>query len=96
MKNKNPHPLLDKLKEFFKANSDSHIADVLEVTKPTISKIRTRTVGISDTMILAVHEATAWPISYIKQLRDETLTTPTEVSNGDAKESGDSNSSTAD
>lgn len=66
------HALLDAIKQEFKLPSDAYLAQFLEVSAPSISKIRTGITPITATFILAVHDATDWPIKRIREYIDGT------------------------
>lgn len=65
---KKAHRLLDYLLTTYRLKNDSILADVLEVKKPTISKIRNGHMGVGAAFILAVHDAFEIPIKRIKEL----------------------------
>lgn len=66
-----PHALLDAAREALLARSDAHLADVLGYSRIQIAKIRGRNAPVTDGLILCVHDALGWPISRIKQLREQ-------------------------
>jgi hypothetical protein len=61
------HPLLDAIKQEFKLTSDAYLARFLEVSAPMISKIRSGASPVTSDFILAVHDATDWPIKRIRE-----------------------------
>lgn len=61
------HPLLDAVKQEFKLTSDAYLARFLEVSAPMISKIRSGASPVTSDFILAVHDATDWPIKRIRE-----------------------------
>jgi hypothetical protein len=63
-----PHKLLDYLLATYRYKNDSVLADVLGIKRPTLSKIRGRTMLVGASFILAVHDAFGIPIKEIKAL----------------------------
>jgi hypothetical protein len=63
-----PHKLLDYLLATYRYKNDSILADVIGIKRPTLSKIRGRTMPVGATFILAVHDAFGIPIKEIKAL----------------------------
>jgi hypothetical protein len=61
------HPLLDAIKQEFKLTSDAYLARFLEVSAPMISKVRSGASPVTSDFILAVHDATDWPIKRIRE-----------------------------
>jgi len=60
--------LLDFLKEKFNIKNDRHLALVLGVRAPAISKIRNGHTSITPAFILVVHETFDIPVKEIKAL----------------------------
>lgn len=65
---KKAHPVLDYLKEKKLVRNDRHLALVLDVNPPHLSKIRNGYLKFGAGMILAVHEEFDIPIKEIKAL----------------------------
>ena len=59
------HRLLDFLRRELDLINDSEIAELLEFSYPTISKIRNGA-PVSDTVILRIHERTDIPVQVIR------------------------------
>lgn len=68
---RNPHPFLDKLMEIFKVNNDKDLAQHLEVSCGSISRIRGGTQVISPQLILNVYDQTFLTIEEIRTLIKE-------------------------
>jgi plasmid maintenance system antidote protein VapI len=66
----NASTLFDKLRDEFQIPSDAALARELDVASPDISKAR-KTGGISDRMILRVHEYLGMPVVEIRQLLEQ-------------------------
>lgn len=60
--------LLDYLKETFNIKNDRQLAIQLEISHPTISRIRTGHKKVSAEVIITVHEKYGMPIAQIKEL----------------------------
>ena len=58
--------LFDHLLRTYKVKNDSALAKLLGVLPPVVSKIRSGHAGMSDTILLAVHEVFEMPIKDIK------------------------------
>jgi len=67
-----PHTLLDAIKDEFNLPSDAYLARFLEVSAPTISKIRAGTSAVTAEFILSVYDATDWSIERIRGYIDGT------------------------
>ena len=65
---KKAHPVLDYLKEKKLVRNDRHLALVLDVNPPHLSKIRNGHMKFGAWMILAVHEQFDIPIKEIKAM----------------------------
>lgn len=62
------HKLLDTLIERFSLKNDAALCRALEAEPPMVSKIRNGHSGVSDHMILMVHERLAVPVAEIREL----------------------------
>ena len=60
------HDLLDIIKDELDLKTDAALAEVLEISKPQISKIRHGKMKISPVHILRIYDATGWSIEKIK------------------------------
>lgn len=60
--------LLDHVIEISKLKNDAALSRLLEVAPPVISKLRTGTLGLGSTMILAMHEATGISVRDIRKI----------------------------
>lgn len=65
------HPLLDYLIAKGWARNDREIANLLEMSPSTISKVRSGHRHVNGDFILAVHDATDMPIKEIRRLAYE-------------------------
>jgi plasmid maintenance system antidote protein VapI len=65
---RNPHPLLDKLMEFYKVDSDKDLADRMEISVGSVSRIRGGTQLVSAQMVLRVYDQTFMAIEDIREL----------------------------
>ena len=59
--------LLDAIKAEFNIKTDAALAARLCVNTSSISKYRHGTLGLTDSFVLKVHDATDWPISRIRE-----------------------------
>lgn len=62
-----PHALLDKVKKQKGLTSDRALADEIEISTPTISKVRNRKIPFGDTLLLKMHIFSDMPF---KEMRD--------------------------
>ena len=63
-----PHPLLDKIMEIFKVDSDTVLADKLEISIGSVSRIRGGTQFVSAQMILKIYDKTSLSVNDIREL----------------------------
>lgn len=63
-----PNRLLDIMQERFGYRSDAKLARAIGVTPVMMSKIRNKKVGVSNTVLLAMHERLGVPIAELKHL----------------------------
>ena len=63
-----PHKLLDRVRQELNVRSDRQLAKLLGTDAPIISRIRNRVRPCSDTIILAIHEATEIPVKEIRAM----------------------------
>lgn len=63
-----PHPLLDKMMEFYKVDSDKDLADRMEISMGSVSRIRGGTQLVSAQMVLRVYDQTFLSIEEIREL----------------------------
>ena len=62
------HPLIDHLIRRFNVRRDAHLAELLQVSAPVISKIRHGKMEITPAFILRVYDTFDIPIKEIKQI----------------------------
>lgn len=67
-----PHPLLDKMMEFYKVESDKDLADRMEISMGSVSRIRGGTQLVSAQMILKIYDQTFLSIEEIRDLIKQT------------------------
>lgn len=60
--------MIDYLKEVLEITSDAKLCERLHIAKPTISKIRHGKLGVSATLLLAIHDETGIEIKQLKRL----------------------------
>lgn len=60
--------LLDKIKELYSIKNDAQLCRTLDVPPPTISKIRSGKIKVSEYMILRIHETLGMPVADIRAL----------------------------
>ena len=65
------HALFDFLKTEYNISSDRQLCDALEISTPTLSKIRHGVIGISGDIIILIHEKTGMTIADIKEFISE-------------------------
>jgi plasmid maintenance system antidote protein VapI len=65
------HALIDFLKREYEIPSDRALSAALGITPPAISKIRSRTTGVSAEMIILIHKKTGMSIEDIEDLINE-------------------------
>lgn len=65
------HKLLDSVCEILKVKNDRELAKRLAVGPPVISKVRNRRSGVSDALIVSIHEETGISICDLRQLAVE-------------------------
>lgn len=70
----NPDNLLDILIERFQLKNDAGLARWLEVTPPTISKIRHRRSTVGARLLIRMHETTDISIRELRELMDDRRT----------------------
>jgi hypothetical protein len=63
-----PNYLLDTLRAQFGLDNDAALARKLRVRPPTLSKVRTRRVGVSAALLIAMHEASGLTIRDLRWL----------------------------
>lgn len=63
-----PSKLLDVIKEQFGAQTDSELAELLNMTSPQISRIRNCGVPLSASALIKIHEISGLPIARLKKL----------------------------
>ena len=69
---RNPHPLLDNLMEFYKVESDKELADRMEISIGSVSRIRGGTQLVSAQMVLKIYDQTFLTIEDIRNLLKQT------------------------
>ena len=62
------HKLLDRVRQHLNLRSDRQLAQLLGTDAPIISRVRSGKRPCSDTLILAIHEATEIPIREIRAM----------------------------
>jgi transcriptional regulator with XRE-family HTH domain len=67
-----PHPLLDKMMEFYQVDSDKDLADRMEISMGSVSRIRGGTQLVSAQMILKIYDQTFLSIEEIRELIKQT------------------------
>lgn len=67
-----PHPLLDKMMEFYKVDNDTELADRMEISIGSVSRIRGGTQLVSAQMILKIYDQTFLSIEEIRELIKQT------------------------
>lgn len=65
---RHPHPLLDKLMEFYKATNDKELADHMEISVGSVSRIRGGTQLVSAQLLLKIYDQTFLTIEEIRDL----------------------------
>jgi transcriptional regulator with XRE-family HTH domain len=65
---RNPHPLLDKLMEFYKVDNDKELADRMEISVGSVSRIRGGTQLVSAQLVLKIYDQTFMTIEDIRDL----------------------------
>jgi hypothetical protein len=68
-----PHKLLDHIKKEFKIKTDKDLAGFLETNSPVMSRFRNGYMRLTPDMLVAIHEATGWPLQDIRDLYNEHL-----------------------
>jgi transcriptional regulator with XRE-family HTH domain len=63
-----PNYLIDALRAQFGLDNDAALARRLRVRPPTLSKVRTRRVGVSAALLIAMHEASGLTIRDLRWL----------------------------
>ena len=63
-----PHTLFDEIIKCYKLKNDAALARMLKISPANISRFRYNRRPIGASLILAVHDATNWPIKRIKEL----------------------------
>nr|WP_315401381.1 helix-turn-helix domain-containing protein [uncultured Duganella sp.] len=63
-----PHPLLDALLERMGLRNDAGLARALEVSAPSISKVRRGRVAVSADLLLRIHEVGGVPVRELRAL----------------------------
>lgn len=63
-----PHALFDEIIKCYKLKNDAALARMLKISPANISRFRYSRRPIGASLILAVHDATNWPIKRIKEL----------------------------
>jgi hypothetical protein len=63
-----PSKLLDLIKERFAVQTDSQLAELLNMTSPQISRIRHCGVPLSASALIKIHEISGLPIKRLKSL----------------------------
>lgn len=63
-----PAKLLDIIKEQFRLQTDSELAQLLNMTSPQISRIRHCGVPLSASALIKIHEISGLPIERLKKL----------------------------
>lgn len=63
-----PHPLLDKMMDFYKVETDTELANKMEISMGSISRIRGGTQFVSAQLILKVYDQTFLSIEDIREL----------------------------
>ena len=63
-----PYPLFDHIRDMYGIKTDRHLAQILGISHPLLSRIRHRVIRITPIVILAVHEQTSIPVARIKEL----------------------------
>jgi DNA-binding transcriptional regulator YdaS (Cro superfamily) len=66
-----PHTLFDEIIKCYKLKNDAALARMLKISPANISRFRYNRRPIGASLILAVHDATNWPIKRIKELLDD-------------------------
>jgi DNA-binding transcriptional regulator YdaS (Cro superfamily) len=62
------NPLLDHLRKLAGCKSDAALGALLNISNPTLSKMRHKKTKLSPTVILAIHEKLDVPVATIRQL----------------------------
>jgi len=65
-----PHTLFDEIIKTYKLRSDADLSRMIGVSPANISRFRYGRRPIRASTILAIHDATNWPIRRIKELID--------------------------
>jgi len=65
------NPLLDYLRKLSGCKSDAALGALLNISNPTLSKMRHKKTTLSPTVILAIHEKLDVPVVTIRQLHSE-------------------------
>lgn len=89
--NYNPNKLFDYICNTYNLKNDAALAKFLNTAPPVISKIRYRKFGISDSLILMLHETTNLPTREIKAILG-VVTKPQPILLSDALERAKANS----
>jgi hypothetical protein len=63
-----PHPLLDKMMDYYNVNTDTELANKMELSMGSISRIRGGTQFVSAQLILKVYDQTFLSIEDIREL----------------------------
>lgn len=63
-----PSKLLDVIKEQFEVQTDSELAELLNMTSPQISRIRNWGAPLSASALIKIHEVSGLPIERLKKL----------------------------
>lgn len=58
--------LLDAIITHYSLKNDAALCRLLEVAPPIVSKVRHQRIGLSDDLILRIHERTGMPVREIK------------------------------
>ena len=66
-----PHALFDEIIRVYQLKNDAALARMLNISPANISRFRYGRRPIGASLILAVHDATNWPIKKIKGLLND-------------------------
>lgn len=65
---RNPHPFLDKMMEFYKVDNDKALADRMEISMGSVSRIRGGTQLVSAQLLLKAYDQTFMTIEELRDL----------------------------
>ena len=63
-----PHALIDAVLDLTSAKNDAALCQLLDISPPIMSRIRSRRLNVSSNIILIIHEKTHMSVANIRKL----------------------------